>query len=222
MNTTVRLIVANNHQLFRQCLATVLAAYRHFVVVDVAVDEQLPTHIKAHAADVVLIDWEAANEGLLRLTMKINEELPRVKLVFLGVPETRQAFLDSIEAGAQGYVVKEGSLDDLVKAIDSVLRDEAVCSPQLTHSLFERLADLYREVSRLRIPACSPLTFRQLQIVSLIANGLSNKQIARELRLSLYTVKNHIHNILDILDVEDRQQAVNRAHQNRWVSLKQA
>jgi DNA-binding NarL/FixJ family response regulator len=222
MRTTIRLIVANNHRLFRQCLATALAADPRFLVIDAAVDENLPAQIKAHSAKLVLIDWDTSNQEILRLTMRINQQFPKVKILFLGTPETRQAFLESVEAGAQGYVVKEGSLEDLTKAIDSVLRDEAVCSPQLTLPLFEKLADLSRAFHREAIPECSPLTFRQLQIVGLIADGLSNKQIARQLRLSLYTVKNHIHNILDMLEVETRWEAVKCAHQNHWVARKQA
>jgi DNA-binding NarL/FixJ family response regulator len=216
MSNLIHLIIAHEHCLFRQCLASALGADPQFSIVDAGVNEELLPRIREHGADVVLIALTPRCNAL-DLTRMINQRFPHVKIILLDMPETRQAFLECIEAGAQSYVPTDGTLDDVTGAISSVLRDEAMCPPQFTLSLFDRLANLARESHQDGVPEFSPLTFRQLEIVRLIADGLSNKQIARQLRLSLFTVKNHIHNILTILEVEDRWEAVERAHQNRWV-----
>jgi DNA-binding NarL/FixJ family response regulator len=217
MAEAIRLVVAHDHRLFRQCLASVLAADSRFSIVEAGLSDELLALIKDQGAQLVLLDLEASSRIPLELTRKIHESFPLVKIILLGMPETREVFLECVEAGAHGYVVKDGTLADLSCAIQSAMQDGAVCSPELTLSLFEKLAALARECPQGSDAAPSPLTFRQMEIVKMISNGLSNKQIARQLRLSLYTVKNHIHNILSILQVDDRWEAAECARRNRWV-----
>ncbi len=217
MSEPARLLIAHDHHLFRQCLTSVLAEHPDLLVRDTAADGQLAERVREYAADLVLLDLHAPGRNTVDLTRELSRQFPEVKIVLLGLPETRETFLECVEAGAQGFVAKDGSLDDLTRTVRAALRDEVICPPPLTFSLFEKLAGLSREVRRGSLPEACPLSFRQLEIVQLIADGLGNKQIARQLRLSLYTVKNHIHNILSVLSVEDRREAVECARRHRWV-----
>ena len=124
--------------------------------------------------------------------------------------------LECVEAGAHGFVLEESSLEDLRNAIDLVVAGQRFYSQSIVESMFDQLALFSRESrwrSRLKNVA---LTQRELEVLRWIAEGLSNKQVARKLSVSLYTVKNHVHNILEKLQVSDRFEAVEQAIDNRW------
>jgi DNA-binding NarL/FixJ family response regulator len=106
------------------------------------------------------------------------------------------------EAGIAAYVAREGSLDDLVATLHSVMRGEARVSPRIAAVLLRRVGDM--ATGRAQRVRASPLTERETEIAGLVADGLSNKQIARRLRIRLPTVKNHVHNILEKLEVGRR------------------
>jgi len=106
-----------------------------------------------------------------------------------------------------GYLLKDASASDVVTAVRAVARGEAVCPPQLCHILFRFVAQMAKEMPAQN--ALKPdLTLRQQQLVSLVAKGLTNKEIAARLNLSEYTVRNHIHRILKQVDAESRSEAV--------------
>src|SRR5439155_3862772 len=127
------------------------------------------------------------------------------RIVAFAVVETDAEILACAEAGVSAWVPREGSIDDLVATIESVERDELHCPPKLASTLFRRLASLTR-----RLPQRSPadgLTAREREILALIDRGLSNKEIAVRLSVEVTTVKNHVHNILDKLQVSRRNEA---------------
>jgi DNA-binding NarL/FixJ family response regulator len=135
----------------------------------------------------------------------ITTALPEAKVVSLGVAEDDGAVLACAEAGAVGYVPREGSLNDLLAVIESVARGEAVCSPRIAAALLRRVASLAAHRSANQIPA--NLTSREREIVRLIDAGLSNKDIARRLCIEVATVKNHVHNVLEKLHLHRRGEA---------------
>jgi two-component system, NarL family, nitrate/nitrite response regulator NarL len=139
---------------------------------------------------------------------------PHVRIVALAVPETEVHVLACAEAGISGYVPREASLRDLNATIDSVLSGNGVCSPRIVAGLFRRVAGLAADR-----PPNSPhriLTNREMQIIDLIDDGLSNKEIAQRLFIEVTTVKNHVHNILEKLQVHRRAEAA--AALRRWRS----
>jgi DNA-binding NarL/FixJ family response regulator len=150
---------------------------------------------------------------------RIARELPRTKIVALGIPESDDELILLVEAGVLGYVTRENSLDEVVAAIGNVVREQVVGSPKLRTLLVKRVRALAAE---LRSPADVVLTTRERQIVDLIAQGLTNKAIANELRIEPATVKNHVHNILHKLGVTTRAAAVaevRRAGRRRSVTV---
>jgi two-component system nitrate/nitrite response regulator NarL len=136
---------------------------------------------------------------------EIQQAYPRVRVMALGLAEITTEIVTWIEAGAAGYLTREQSLGELVAAIASLARDEVACPPQVAAALMRRVATLAAE--RRRVWANDLLSPRELEVVTLIDRGLSNKQIAAQLFITLATVKNHVHKILEKLDVHARAEA---------------
>jgi DNA-binding NarL/FixJ family response regulator len=161
------------------------------------------SHFRHSAADMVLIDMAMAESldtirGILGLAAS-------TKVLALSVPEVDQEVIACAEAGAIAYVPRTGSIRDLIEAIRGASRGEARSSPRVVASLLQRLAMLAAG-SRTGQPVAA-LTVRELQVMRLIGEGYSNKDIALELRISLPTVKNHVHHVLEKLRVRRRVEA---------------
>jgi DNA-binding NarL/FixJ family response regulator len=192
--------------LYRDGLADMLGHTGRIVVVgsaaNVAEGVSLCKRL-AERPDVILLDTipEDAEHRIGSLTAA----LPGARVLALTVPNRESEILAVAEAGIAGFVTSDASLDELVAAIESVARDEALCSPSVTAALMRRLASLARE--RPESSPIEPLTAREREILELIDDGLSNKQIAQRLQIELSTVKNHVHNILGKLRVERRAEA---------------
>lgn len=131
-----------------------------------------------------------------------------LKVVLIGMDSDEEQFLATVRAGVTGYLLKDASASDVLNAVRSVFRGEAVCPPQLCGTLFRLVAQTAKEMPVSSAAPKPELTLRQQQLVSLVAQGLTNKEIASRLNLSEFTVRNHIHRILKQVDAESRSEAV--------------
>lgn len=158
----------------------------------------------AHAPpDIVLIDLMLP-DGLAAIA-RVAGAFPEARVVALAVPETEHAVIACAEAGIAGYVAREASLDEAARIIEAVAHGEMPVPPRISASLLRRVATLSAGYGR--IPRAT-LTEREREVVGLIEQGLSNKQIAERLRIQLPTVKNHVHRVLEKLEVGSRREAV--------------
>ena len=197
-----RILIVGDIRLYRDGLAEILG--RRFDVVGTAAgaDETL-ARADALAPDVVLLDLAMASALDTIRALVAAGSPPRV--VALAVPDAEREVIDCAEAGVAGFVTREGSIADVTATIESVARGEAIFSPKAAATLLRRVATLAAE--RAPGPDAGHLTSRELEIVSLIDEGLSNKEIATRLHIELPTVKNHVHNILEKLNVSRRAEA---------------
>jgi two-component system nitrate/nitrite response regulator NarL len=199
-----RIIIVSDARLYREGLALSLARIDRVAVVGIADTlASAMTCIKESSPDVALLD--VAMPDALRLPDAVEAARAVVKIVAFSVAETEDEICACAEAGIAGYVSRNGSKEDLVAAVENAVRGEVVCSPRMAASLFRRLA-LRVRTTRQAGPEAT-LTGREHDIVALIDGGLSNKEIARQLKISTATVKNHVHNILDKLQVRRRAAA---------------
>jgi two-component system nitrate/nitrite response regulator NarL len=130
------------------------------------------------------------------------------RAVVIGMESDEEQFMAAVRSGITGYLLKEASASDVVAAVRAVFRGEAVCPPQLCSTLFRFVAQMAKEMPVQRASSKPDLTLRQQQLVSLVAKGLTNKEIASHLNLSEFTVRNHIHRILKQVDAGSRSEAV--------------
>lgn len=201
-NEPISVLIVADVRLYREGLSTSLGRREHLTVLGEADScEAALALVLSKPPDVLVLDM-ATRHGLT-IARAINSAAPKVKIIAVAVEELDSEILACGEAGVAGWVQREGSIEDLVATIESVAREELVCSAKMAATLFRRLA------SGTRTPqvAVDPLTGREREIAVLIDRGLSNKDIARRLNIEVATVKNHVHSILGKLRVRTRGEA---------------
>jgi DNA-binding NarL/FixJ family response regulator len=204
IETLVRVAIVSPVCLYRDGLVALLGKDEGIEVVGTAHDADAGVELAEHEPALILFDaMTAASDDGIRL---LRERAPTVSILALTVPNREQAMLELAEAGVSGFVTVDDSFEELVAAIRSTARGEAICSPALAATLLRRLASLAHAQEPGRLD--ESLTVREREIVELIQEGLSNKQIAFRLRIQLSTVKNHVHSILGKLGVERRTEIV--------------
>lgn len=159
--------------------------------------------------DVALVGIRLPERGALKITRFLTNADPEVKVLVFGVSQPPEQILPYIEAGAAGYVLKSENFADLVETIRFAKEGKALVSPEIAAALMQRLAELAQFFPGTGAEAVdlARLTPREREITSLLAENLTNQEIAQRLFIEVGTVKQHVHNILDKLGVESRQQA---------------
>ncbi|MEJ2208714.1 MAG: response regulator transcription factor [Anaerolineae bacterium] len=204
----IRLLLVDEIQLTCNILATVLDAEPDITVVGCNTDGEAAL-ARLTEADVVLVNMDLGPKRALQLLRAMKEAAPTAKVLMLGLTESEDQVLPYIQAGAFGYVLADESVDDLLTRIRTAYEDRALISPDIAAALISRL----NELSRLALGSLAgdngtpDLTPRELEILALIERGLTNQEIAHELVIEVGTVKNHVHNILQKLDVGSREDA---------------
>ena len=207
----IRALIAGRTRVHREALAVALSQARGVRVLGTASHrEEILTRLAEAPPDIVLVDFvmpEAAS-----IVADIRRRAPSVKVVAITLGETEAEVIQLAEAGVAGYVLPDGSLDDLIIAVESAVRGELYCPPRVAFTLLRRVGAiaLGRATAKQSDAAPSPvdeLTGREREILQLVAQGMSNKQIARQLGIEVATAKNHVHNILRKLHVHRRIEA---------------
>ena len=211
-----RVLILGEIGLYREALAGSLGRDDRFEVAAVAAGvEEARAALERVETDVILVD--ARMPQGVDIVRGLAAAAPQVKLVALAVPEVEGEVMAFVEAGASAYVTVDGSVEDLASVVQSVERGEVLCSPGMAAGLFRRVAVLSRD--RQLDPIDEKLTARELDVLRLIEEGLSNKEIAAELSIELPTVKNHVHRILEKLHVHRRSEAAARARRHGLARL---
>jgi two-component system, NarL family, nitrate/nitrite response regulator NarL len=207
--SAIKTLVVAGTRVYRDGLAHALAACDEIEVVGTAAGRgEALELIRFTAPAVVLSDASGGSASVLARSISARSHGPAV--VAIAVSEDEHDVVGLAEAGVSAFVPHGASLDDLVGVVVAVAAGGSVCTPRITAVLLAHVAALAasgRALSQRRLPH---LTARELEVVDLIAEGLSNKEIASRLRIELPTVKNHVHNLLDKLEVRRRTDAVAR------------
>ncbi len=158
--------------------------------------------------DLLLADWASCSPGILDTLNDLRDHQPDHKTVLLGMKSDREGVLQAVRAGARGILLEDASASDVVAAIRTVVAGDAVCPSSLCIHLFEAVAQQSRHIPSARLRIRLGLTRREQQLVPLIAQGYTNKEIASQLCLSEQTVKNHVHRMLQKTGLNDRLEVV--------------
>jgi DNA-binding NarL/FixJ family response regulator len=206
----IKILLVNETRLISNILSAAIEDEQDLKVVGSATNvEEALRRMQQTEVDVVLVSTRLPDRGALFLTQAISELAPETKIVVIGLTENKEQVLQYVEVGALGYVLKNDSVEDLITTIRAAQDGRALVSPDIAAALMQRVSELAHLFSNIEtgIAATSSLTPREIQVLELIGQGLTNQEIAEKLVIEVGTVKNHVHNILDKLNVANREQA---------------
>ncbi|MCW2781831.1 MAG: DNA-binding response regulator [Marmoricola sp.] len=214
----MRVIVVDDQELFRRGLTMLLSVEPDIEVVGEAGDGITATELAVSTVpDVILLDVRMPKRSGLEACVKIKEQVPSAKIIMLTVSDEEGDLYESVKNGASGYLLKDSSIDEVAQAVRVVAEGQSLISP----SMAVKLIDEFKEMSRTdRDQVPTPrLTDRELEVLRLVATGLNNREVAKQLFISENTVKNHVRNILDKLQLHSRMEAVMYAVREKLLDL---
>jgi DNA-binding NarL/FixJ family response regulator len=221
----IRILIVDDHALFRAGLAGVLQHEKDFEVVGEAADGRSAIEAaNALSPNIVLMDLSLPQPGGIETTQRIRRELPATAVVVMAQDEDEESLFASIKAGAAAFLIKDVSPDDLVTIIRRVSKGEFLINDKVFSkpAVASRVLKEFRELAvygQEAQPIFAPLSPREVEILDNIAQGMTNKQVAYALSISEQTVKNHMSSILRKLSVNDRTQAVVYAMRQGWIRM---
>jgi two-component system NarL family response regulator len=205
----LRVLIADDHALFRRGLEMVLQKEPDIEVVGEATDGvQAVEKAQQAMPDVVLMDVRMPKRSGIQATKEIKELLPHVKILVLTISDEEADLYESIKAGASGYLLKEIPTEEVADAVRSVMAGHSRISPAMASKLLHEFATMSKQQDGRRPLPPPRLTDRETEVLRLVARGLNNRDIAKDLYISENTVKNHIRNILEKLQLHSRMEAV--------------
>jgi len=202
---TYRILVVDDHEVVRLGLRALLSNQPDFAVVDEAAsaDEALEK-VSLHHPEVVILDIRMPGKNGIEACREIKERFPDVHVLMLTSYAEDEMLFDAISAGAAGYVLKQGGGEELVRAVRRVAEGDALLDPAVTQRVLARVREATR---REQAAAFRDLTEQELRVLGLVSEGLTNKEIAKELFLGEGTVRNYVSSILSKLDLTNRAEA---------------
>lgn len=207
--TALRVLICDDHALFRRGLTMVLDAEPDVEVIGEASDGAEAVRLaETTAPDVVLMDVRMPSGSGIEATQKIRQAVPAAKVLMLTVSDEESDLFEAVKAGASGYLLKEISIDEVADAVRSVASGESLVTPSMATKLLNEFSSLAHNVEQKQRVPPPHLTPRELQVLRLVSEGMSNREIADVLEISENTVKNHVRNILEKLHLHSRMEAV--------------
>jgi DNA-binding NarL/FixJ family response regulator len=220
-DAAIRVMICDDHALFRRGLMMVLESEDGIEVVGEAEDgDDAIRRAEEIAPDVVLMDVRMPKASGIEATQAIAEAVPSARILMLTVSDEEDDLYDAIKAGAAGYLLKEISIEEVASAIRSVMSGQSLISPSMAAKLLTEFTNLARKAAERHSVPTPRLTERELEVLKLVAEGMSNREIAGELYISENTVKNHVRNILEKLHLHSRMEAVVYAVREKLLDIR--
>jgi DNA-binding NarL/FixJ family response regulator len=221
VSNPIRVLICDDHALFRRGLTMVLESEEGIEVVGEAEDGHSAIQ-KAEelVPDVVLMDVRMPHVNGIEATRRIAEVDPSAKILMLTVSDEEDDLYDAIKAGATGYLLKEISIEEVAEAIRAVVSGQSLISPSMASKLLAEFTSLAKKADEKQAVPSPRLTERELGVLKLVAQGMSNREIAGALYISENTVKNHVRNILEKLHLHSRMEAVVYAVREKLLDIR--
>jgi len=204
----IQILLIEDNRLLREGIAAMLNKHGDFKVIARAEDGDVLHQMKSldNPPDIVLLDLGLEKENSLRLMVLLQEELPAARIIAMDILPENVDIVEFVKAGGSGFILKNAPVNDWIETIKTVAAGAKVLPPILTQSLFTQIVELALQDGK-EIPVESiQFTNREREVVNLIVQGLSNKEIAESLHIATYTVKSHVHNILEKMALSTRLQ----------------
>ncbi len=210
--TQLRLLIVEDNPLLREGMAALLNQRPDLLVVasgDSGLDVQKTRHVNP---DVVLVDFGLRNQDSLHVVKTVKKASPSARVILMDLLPVQEDIVEFVRVGVSGFILKDATVDDFVRTIHAVAEGTTVLPAALAGTLFSQISQ--RAVTRGQAVAAVRMTRREREIIGLIEEGLSNKEIARRLHIATHTVKSHVHNILEKLALHTRLEIAAYAHRD--------
>lgn len=205
MNDPISLVLIDDNRLLREGLTRLIREQPGFLILAASADiDEALQKVREAKPSVVLLDFSLENDDSLRVTATVHKEVPDAKVIVMGLLPAQDDVADFVTAGASGFIMKDASFNMFIETIRRVAAGEQVLPDELTGSLFSQIARIAVRRGKPRELESIGLTQRERQVVDLISEGLSNKEIAARLHIAIHTVKSHVHNVLEKLALHTR------------------
>ncbi|HWR20311.1 MAG TPA: response regulator transcription factor [Verrucomicrobiae bacterium] len=208
----IRALLIEDNRLLREGLTAMLKEQPDIRVVASAGNSDAMQKWRNLKPDVVLLDVGLRSQNSLRLVKSVKKSTPEAKVIVMDLAPVQTELMEYVRAGVSGFVLKDATFDDFLKTIRSVANGAKVLPPVLTGSLFSQIVDHATQKGKGNPFKSVKMTRREREVIELISEGLSNKEIAQRLSCAIDTVKTHVHNILEKLALHTRLEIASFAH----------
>ena len=213
--TKIRILIIEDNRVLRDGLTLMLNGQPDMrVVATIGSGNNVLQKAGETKPHVILLDVGLKNYNELSVVQSVRENIPDAKVIGMGFIPTQSDIVEFVTAGAAGFILKDASVKEFLRTIQSVAKGEKVLPPSLTDSLFSHIVDLAVVKTKGKMTSAVRMTKREREIIVLIADGLSNKEIAQKLNIATHTVKSHVHNVMEKLALHTRLQLAKFMHED--------
>jgi DNA-binding NarL/FixJ family response regulator len=209
----IRLLLIEDNRLLLDGIVSILKPHKDIVIVASSADGK-STFLKIQKLkpDVVLLDLGLRSQSSLHVVEIVKKEFPEAKIIVMDLAPVQADILQYVKAGANGFILKDASLKEFLITIRSVAEGSTVLPPLLVDSLFSQIVEHAVQEGKPKLKEAVRMTEREREVIALLSDGMSNKEIAQKIHISTYTVKSHIHNIMEKLALHTRLEIANYSY----------
>ena len=212
-NDPIALVLIDDNRLLREGIVAMVRSQPGFRVLAASADAtEALKKVREAKPDIVLVDFGLEDHDSLSLTATVHSEVPEAKVIVMGLLPLQEDVAHYVRAGASGFIMKDASFDEFFSTIRAVAGGAQVLPSQLTNSLFSQIVRNAAVKDKARVVDAVRLTTRERQVIDLLGEGLSNKEISSRLHIAVHTVKSHVHNVLEKLALHSRLEVAAFSH----------
>jgi DNA-binding NarL/FixJ family response regulator len=209
----IRLLLIEDNRLLRDGIFSVLKAYKNIVIIATSGDgKNTLLKIKQLKPNIVLLDLGLRSQNSLHVVEIVKQDFPKAKIIIMDLAPIQADILQYVKAGANGFILKDASLNDFLITIRTVAEGSTVLPPLLVDSLFSQIVDHAVREGKSGLKDAIRMTKQEREVIQFLGEGMSNREIGQKIRISTYTVKSHIHNIMEKLALHTRLEIANYSY----------
>jgi DNA-binding NarL/FixJ family response regulator len=209
----IRLLLIEDNRLLRDGIFSILKAHKDIVIIAASGDgRNTLVKIKQLKPNVILLDLGLRSQNSLHVVEIVKKDFPDAKIIIMDLAPVQADILQYVKAGANGFILKDASLNDFLITIRTVADGSTVLPPLLVDSLFSQIVDHAVREGNSKLKEAVRMTAREREVIGFLGEGLTNKDIAQKIHVSMYTVKSHIHNIMEKLALHTRLEIANYSY----------
>jgi len=209
----IRLLLIEDNRLLRDGILSILKTHKDIMIITASGDgKNTLLKIQQLKPNVVLLDLGLRSQNSLHVVEIVKKEFPQAKIIVMDLAPVQADILQYVKAGANGFILKDASLNDFLIAIRTVAEGSTILPPLLVDSLFSQIVEYAVREGKSKLKEAIKMTKREREVIGLLGEGMSNKEIGQKIHVSTYTVKSHIHNIMEKLALHTRLEIANYSY----------